>query len=73
MSAAFGFDPAALVLGHMNREPFGTSQNCTTALSYYLAVLKRNLFEPYNPKLIIDVSYSLEDELFSRKPLVKEE
>lgn len=73
ISAALGFDPAALVLGHMNREPYGTTLNCTSALAYYLAVLKRSLFEPYVPKLVIDVSYSLEDELFSRKPLKEEE
>lgn len=70
MSAALGYDPAALVLGHMNREAFGTSQNCTAALAYYLAVLKRTLFNPYSPKLVIDVAYSLEDELFSKKRLV---
>lgn len=73
MSAALGYDPAALVLGHMNREPFGTNQNCTAALAYYLAVLKRNLFNPYSPKLVMDVAYSLEDELFSRKPLIRSE
>jgi TPR repeat protein len=56
MAAALGYDPAALVLGHMNREPFGTNQNCTAALAYYLAVLKRNLFSPYSPKLVIDAS-----------------
>lgn len=43
MAASLGHDPAALVLGHMNREAFGTSQNCTTALAYYLGVLKRTI------------------------------
>ena len=56
MSASLGFDPAALVLGHMNREPFGTTVNCSAALAYYLAVLKKTLFEPYTPKMIADVS-----------------
>jgi len=44
MSAALSYDPASLVLAHMNREPFGTTHNCTTSLAYYLAVLKRSLF-----------------------------
>ena len=44
MSAAQQYDPASLVLAHMNREPFGTTHNCTTSLAYYLAVLKRALF-----------------------------
>ena len=56
MSAALKFDPASLVLGHMNREPFGTSQNCRAALGYYLAVLKRNFEEPFSPKLVTDIS-----------------
>lgn len=73
MAAALAYDPATLVLGHMNREPFGTALNCTTALAYYLAVLKRQLFQPYTPKLVIDVSYSLEDELFAMKPLTSSE
>lgn len=61
MASTQGHDPATLVLGHMNREPFGTNPNCTAALAYYLAVLKRNLFEPYSPKLVADVSESLEE------------
>jgi len=44
MSAALEYDPASLVLAHMNHEPFGTTYNCTTSLAYYLAVLKRALF-----------------------------
>lgn len=69
MSAAQGYDPAALVLAHMNREPFGTTGNCTTSLAYYLAVLKRSLFEPYIPKLAFEVHDSLEDQLFAKKKL----
>lgn len=61
MASVLGFDPASLVLAHMNREPFGTSPNCTTALAYYLSVLKNNLFEPYTPKLIAEIAASLED------------
>jgi TPR repeat protein len=73
MAASLGFSPAALVLGHMNREPFGTSPNCTAALGYYLAVLKQQLFEPYSPKLVVDVAQTLEEELFARKKLVRDE
>ena len=61
MAAALEYDPASLVLAHMNREPFGTTYNCTTSLAYYLAVLKRALFQPYVPKLAFEVHDSLED------------
>lgn len=73
MAAAMGHDPASLVLGHMNREAFGTSPNCTTALAYYLAVLKRTLFEPYSPKLVLDLAENMEDHLYARKQLELQE
>lgn len=40
MSSGLGFHPASLSLGYMNRNRLGTSKNCTTALAYYLSVIK---------------------------------
>jgi hypothetical protein len=40
MSSAFGHHGASLILGYMNKFRLGTSKNCTTALAYYLSVVK---------------------------------
>lgn len=45
MSSALGFHPASLILGYMNRQRLGTPKNCTSALAYYLSVIKDTYVE----------------------------
>lgn len=61
MSSALGFDPASLILGYMNINRFGTGKNCTTALSYYLSVVKNTYVESYFFRQVYSFDDKLED------------
>lgn len=47
MSSMLGHDGAALVIANMNYQGLGMDKNCTTALSYYLSVVKKSYVDFY--------------------------
>lgn len=69
MSAALAFQPSSLVLAYMNRNRLGTSKNCTSALAYYLSVVRDTYVESFLFRQVYHIHDSLEDELYSRKRL----
>lgn len=69
MSSALGFHPASLVMGYMNKHHLGTSFNCTTALAYYLSVVKATYVDEFYFRQVYSFDDNLEDELYSRRKL----
>lgn len=69
MSAALSFQPASLVLAYMNRNRLGTPKNCTTALAYYLSVVRDTYVDSFIFRQVYHIPDSLEDQLYSRKRL----
>lgn len=69
MSSALSFQPASLVLAYMNRNRLGTSKNCTTALAYYLSVVRDTYVDSFSFRQVYHIHDSLEDQLYSRKKL----
>jgi hypothetical protein len=69
MSSAKGYHPSSLILAYMNRNRLGTSKNCTTALAYYLSVIKDTYVESFYFRQVYSFADSLEEELYSRKKL----
>lgn len=69
MSSALGYHPASLILGYMNKLRLGTSKNCTSALAYYLSVVKGTYVDEFYFRQLYDIDDSLEDLLYSRKKI----
>ena len=61
MSSAYGFDPASLVLGYMNRNRLGTNKNCSASLAYYLSVIQNTYVESFFYRQIYNLDDSLEE------------
>lgn len=67
LSSMLGNPGASLMMGNMLREGLGMDKNCTSALAYYLSVIKDSIVDTYEFRNGYTDDSNFEKELYSKK------